>query len=352
MVTIKTFSPQEEKRWNEFIESHNLGTVFHTSHWAKVIQKTYGFEPLFFINTDGDIKFGFPFFLIRNKIRCTRLVCLPFTDECPPLLIPELNTKGKEMTISAILETIKKERIKQIEIRGGEKDLLTKASFVGYNYYRKFYLDLSKGIDLLWKGFKQKSIRYPIKKAQSYGIRIAHSTKSEDMTTFYKLNLLTRKKHGVLPQPYKFFLNIYQEIINKELGFISIAYYNSIPIASSIFFTYNKIIHYKYNASNVDYLRYQPNHLILWDVIQWGVTKSYKTLDLGRTTLDNKGLMSFKRHWGAQEFDLPYYYWPEIKGISGTKESSWKYRAASLVLRKTPIPILKIAGKLFYKHLG
>uniref|UniRef100_A0A7V1EIZ0 Peptidoglycan bridge formation glycyltransferase FemA/FemB family protein n=1 Tax=candidate division WOR-3 bacterium TaxID=2052148 RepID=A0A7V1EIZ0_UNCW3 len=352
MVIIKTFSPLEEKRWDEFIGNHNEGTIFHTSHWSRVIQKTYSFEPQFFINANGDIKFGFPFFLIKDKIKGNRLICLPFTDECLPLFASELNSEEKNNIISAVIGLIEEKGIKQIEIRGFNNEFLRNANFKDFNYYRKFTLDLSKGLDLLWKGFKQKSIRYPIKKAQDYGVRIVHSIAGEDMSVFYKLNLLTRKKHGVLPQPYNFFLNIYEEIIKKNLGFISIAYYKSIPIATSIFFVYNKIVHYKYNASIIDYLRYQPNHLILWSVIQWAVENGYRILDMGRTSPDNKGLMSFKRHWGAIETELHYYYYPDVQGVGAIQENSLKYKIASSIFKKLPLPILQVMGNKFYKYLG
>jgi lipid II:glycine glycyltransferase (peptidoglycan interpeptide bridge formation enzyme) len=344
--------PDKDKHWDKFVESHSEGTIFHTSHWSNVIRKTYGFEPKFFVNADGDIKLGFPFFLIRNRIRGNRLVCLPFTDESPPLFSSDFNSGEKENIITAIISLIKEERVGQIEIRGGESEFLKYANFKDFNYYRKFTLDLSKGLDHLWKGFKQKAIRYPIKKAQDYGVRITHSITREDMSVFYKLNLLTRKKHGVLPQPYKFFLNIYDEIIKKNFGFISIAYYKSIPIAASIFFTYNKIVHYKYNASIIDYLRYQPNHLILWSTIQWAVENGYKILDMGRTSPDNKGLMSFKRHWGAIETELHYYYYPDIQGVGAIPENSLKYKIASSIFKRLPLSVLKVMGNKFYKYLG
>jgi len=351
-MQVEIIDPSKDKRWDELVWNHPEGTIFHTSNWARVIQKSYGYQPYYCLYEDDSIRAVFPAFLIPGKIWGKRLVCLPFTDECAPLFASHQNIVDNGNIILTIVKMIKSEKIKGIEIRGGNEYLLKNNDFVPLNYYKLFRLNLSPGLNLLWQKFKQKSVRYPIKKAQKLGIEVVHSDNLEGMASFYKLNLLTRKKHGVLPQPYNFFFNIYQEIINKGLGFILIAYYKSLPIASSIFFIYKKMIYHKFNASDINYLRHQPNHLILWTAIQWAVENGYGIFDLGRTSPDNKGLMLFKRHWGAQEFDLPYYYWPEIKGTSATKESSLKYKIASSVLRKTPISILKIAGNLFYKHLG
>ncbi|MEO0185268.1 MAG: GNAT family N-acetyltransferase [candidate division WOR-3 bacterium] len=339
-----------DNRWDAFVHQHPDGTIFHTSNWARVIQNTYGYEPSFLVcEVDGIIRAGIPFFLVKNGFGHTRLVCLPFTDECKPLF----NThKDLENDISKLMEMSQEGIVNDIEIRGSNIDLSQKFDFKPYSYYKLFRLNIDCELDVLWKNFKQKSIRYPIKKAQRYGIKIVKSVKSVDMEIFYRLNLLTRRKHGVIPQPYRFFKNILTEIFNQGLGFLLIAQYNRKPIGASIFFTFKNTIYHKFNASDANYLEYQPNHLILWHAIQWAVENGYKTLDLGRTSPDNHGLMAYKKHWGAEEIDLPYYYWPEIKGASATKESSNKYRIASSVLRKMPISILRISGNLLYKYFG
>ncbi|MEO0106421.1 MAG: GNAT family N-acetyltransferase [candidate division WOR-3 bacterium] len=338
----------EDKTWDEFVSRHPEGTIFHTSNWARVIHLTYGYKPCFLISeTPGEIKAAIPFFILR--LRKKRLVCLPFTDECSPLFTTE---KELDDMVSIIIKMMNEGGIKNVEIRGGRVDLANRVIFKKYSYYKLFHLNLTPGLAQLWRNFKPKSIRYPIKKAQNCGVTVIKSSHIDDLKIFYKLNLLTRKKHGVVPQPYKFFYNIKREIFDKGYGFILIARYQDKPIAGSIFFTYKDKIYHKFNASHPDYLKYQPNHLILWEAIQWAVKNELSLLDLGRTSPDNEGLIAFKRHWGAKEIELSYYYWPEIKGASATKESSLKYKIASSVLKRTPIPILKIAGNLLYKHFG
>ncbi|MEO0128413.1 MAG: hypothetical protein ABIL44_11770, partial [candidate division WOR-3 bacterium] len=192
-----------DSRWDAFVHQHPDGTIFHTSHWATVIQKTYRYEPYFIISeTDGNIYVAIPFFVIRGQLGKKRLVCLPFTDECSPLFVAE---KDLEDTMSLIMGMRKNGVISGIEIRSKNFDFATKFDFKKYSYYKLFLLNLDQGLNSIWKNFKQKSIRYPIKKAQRYGVEIIKSTEPEDMKIFYKLNLLTRKKHGVIPQPYRFF---------------------------------------------------------------------------------------------------------------------------------------------------
>ncbi len=347
---IQVITPSTDKNWDDFVLREPSGTIFHTANWARVIQQTYGYEPYFIANVeDGEITAGIPFFILKGKLRKKRLVSLPFTDECPPLFTTAADL---ENVVSSIIKMMKKGAIGYIEIRGGNFDFEKQFAFKKYSYYKKFLLNLSPGLDILWRNFKQKSVRYPIKKAQRHGVEIIRTIELHDMEIFYRLNLLTRRKHGVIPQPFKFFKNIVTEIFNAGLGFLLIARYGKKPIGASVFFTFKDVIYYKFNASHPYYLEYQPNHLILWSAIQWGVENGYRKLDLGRTAPDNQGLMAFKRHWGAQEADLPYYHWPEIEGVSAIKESSKKYQIASSILKKLPLPVLEFSGRIFYKYLG
>jgi len=346
-MTTVIINPFQNSRWNKFVGSHPKATIFHTANWARVLYRTYKYTPYYISLEDSNknIKAGWPFFFIESGFTGNRFICLPFTDSCHPLITSEDDYK---FMINTVFDLIKDRRISYLETRGGKGA----SSLLRNNYYKIFTLELSSGIDRLWQGLKQKSIRYPINKAKKTNIIIEMTKNFKDLKEFYTLNLQTRKKHGVIPQPFDFFKNIFEEIISKEYGFLSLAYIGKKLVAGSIFLTYKDTIYHKYNASDIDYLSLCPNHLIIWQAIEWAAKNNFKYFDFGRTAPDNIGLISFKRHWGTQEFDLPYYYWPEIKGITSTKESSLRYRVVSSLIKKMPIALCRIMGDLFYRHLG
>lgn len=340
----------KDKNWDEFVKGHSGGTIFHLSNWARVIYNTYHFKPYYLVLEDnsGKIKAGWPFFLLENGILGKKLISLPFTDYVEPLVNSENDYQD---FFENILEIYEKEQVNYIEMRcnliSSDKEM-----FKVNNYYKNFVLSISPDIETIWRNCKQKSVRYSIKKAEKTGVKIEKSKEKDAIRIFYNLNVLTRKKHGVIPQPYTFFENIWQLLISKGYGFISIARYNKMPIAASVFFEYKNKIHHKFNASDEKFLNLYPNYLILWDTIKYAYNKGIKYLDLGRTSPDNEGLMSFKRHWGAEEIDLPYYYFPEARGTSTMKQSSLKYKIATGILRKIPSKILIFLGNHLYRHLA
>ncbi len=349
-MQVKIIDPSKDKRWDEFADNHPQGTVFHLSNWARVLQKTYGYIPCYFILEDSDkkIKAGCPFFLIKSWVTGDRLVCLPFTDACFPLVTSDEDFGS---LFSTVVEKAKREKADYIEVRGEcPSVLLENLHFENRTYYKLFKLDLSPGTDSLWKGLK--TVRNPIRGAKRANLKIKKSETEKDMRNFYLLNLTTRKKHGILPQPYDFFKNIWQELVSNGLGFVLIAKYKSISIAGGVFFIYKDTIYYKFNASDRNYLQYHPNHLLQWQAIQYSCQNGYKYLDFGRAAPDNLGLIFFKRRWGMEEINLPYYYWPTVKGVTYTEQKSLKYRMITSVLRRTPTAVSKTAGELFYKYLG
>jgi len=351
-MQLKIINPLEDNRWDAYAINHKAGTIFHTSHWARVIEKTYGFTPFYCILEDpgGKIVAGVPFFLIKDAWRGRRLICLPFTDSCSPLINGE---QVVEPLIKGMISLFNDHRFSSVEIRSGtENHMLQKLHMKDNNYYKLFRLDLSGGIESLWRGFKQKSIRYPIRKALSKKLVVDNTQDIKDIQAFYTLNVLTRKKHGIIPQPYRFFANIFHEMIAKGHALLFIARFENRPVAGSIFFLDQKTMYYKFNASDHRYLSLQPNSFLVWQAVQYGCNKGLRYLDFGRTAPDNKGLMSFKRHWGAEEIDMYYFYKPAAGNVSGIRESSLKYRMVTSVLRNMPAPFLKKLGDIFYGYFA
>jgi len=348
LTTIDVF---KARKWDEFVANHPQGTAFHLSNWARVLQRTYRYIPYYLVLEDSDkrIKAGCPFFVIKSWLTGNRLVCLPFTDVCYPLVTSD---EDIESLLSATIEKAKKEKADYIEVRGQHPNVFLRGlHFENHSYYKLFRLDLSQGTDSLWKGFK-RSTRKNIIKAEKAKLKIEKSETEKDMRDFYLLNLATRKKHGIPPQPYRFFENIWRELILTRLAFVLLVKYKGIPIAGGVFFVHRDTIYHKFTASDRNYLQYRPNHFLIWHTIQYGCEKDYKFFDSGRTSPDNPGLVSFKRNWGMQETDLPYYYWPTVKGVTSTEQKSLKYRMITSVMRRTPTTIFRMAGKLLCKHLG
>jgi CelD/BcsL family acetyltransferase involved in cellulose biosynthesis len=346
--TVSLSDDAAMKIWDAFVESHPAATPSHLSCWLRSIHSTYSFEPLLYIakGPDGEIVGVFPLFKITNPLSRAHIVSLPFSDYGGPLCINPVIEAHMVQNVRSKYDR----KVKYLEIRGMLKE---PDGFLPYNYYKSHVLDLRQGVDAIQHKIDKKTILYSVRKAEKAGVSIRQENTRAGLDEFYRLNNLTRRKHGVPSQPRSFFKNLFSCMIAENRGFILTAFHDSQIIAASIFLTVAKKIHYKYNASDPTLLKkFSPNHLLTWHAIQWGVKHGYESLDFGRTSPDNEGLIRYKNMWGMEDRDLLYYYYPRVKGAVSTKESGLGYRLMTSMWRHVPLGIMEMMSPVIYKHLG
>jgi lipid II:glycine glycyltransferase (peptidoglycan interpeptide bridge formation enzyme) len=239
-----------------------------------------------------------------------------------------------------------------MELKGwNNNNDLAHLGMVPWNYNLDYILDLNPGPEELNSEFHD-NVRRGIRQAEKRGVTSRISSTVEDLDIFYNLHVITRKKLGVIPQPHAFFENLYRYLISQNLGFVVLAECEGKNVAGIVFLTHKDTIYYKFNASDEEYLNRRPNHLITWEAIRYACANRYKFLDFGRCTPEEAGLRTYKARWGAKEINLPYYYYPEVRGVTSIPEGTASYKAMGLFSRIAPRWLFEKAGSVLYKHLG
>src|SRR4051812_44068231 len=82
-------NPLSDDRWGELVDHHPQASPFHCRGWLQALRSTYGYEPFVFTSAPpGDpLRDGVVFCRVCSWITGKRLVSLPFSDHCEPLLI-------------------------------------------------------------------------------------------------------------------------------------------------------------------------------------------------------------------------------------------------------------------------
>ena len=336
------------ERWDKFVESHPKGTPYHLSGWLKAIEAVYSFIPLLYVwgVNEHEISGIFPFFSVKGFFGGKRCISIPFSDYGGPLCG---NKDYESQDFASILREIKNQA-KTIEIRC---NVSTECDLNALNYYKSHVLEIGEDPAVTRKKFNKKTIQYSIRKAEKNGVVITENNDQAGMEHFFRLNFLTRKKHGVPSQPKKFFEKILEHMILKGKGYILLAVFQSKVIAASLFLRAGNTIHYKYNASDPNYLgKITPNHAITWFAIKKGIEEGYRFFDFGRTSKANKGLMRYKEMWGAECSNLPYFYYPAPKGAASKEESGLLYRVETRIWRYLPDTMAERLGPMVYKRMA
>src|SRR5262249_21913032 len=162
---------------------------------------------------DGNPRALVPLMEVKSSFTGCRGVCLPFSDFCGPLFFDDF---GPEIVVPRLSTLALERRWKHFEIRGGnwsEQAVGPAAEYLGHN------LDLRQSEDNLFAGFSSSAQR-AIRKAEKSGLTTEVSRSQESVKKFYCMHVQTRRRHGLPPQPYAFFRNIFEEVIRKGFGFL------------------------------------------------------------------------------------------------------------------------------------
>ncbi|HEY3423782.1 MAG TPA: peptidoglycan bridge formation glycyltransferase FemA/FemB family protein [Negativicutes bacterium] len=342
-MELEIINPIYYQQWDDLVLNSNKSSFFHTSAWAKVLSKSYDFVPNYFtIIKKNELKLLLPVMDIKSYFTGRRGVSLTFTDYCDPFI--EKEGQFPELLDRVVLHG-KKKGWKSIEFRGGGEFLVGKPASAKYWGHT---LDISEIPDKIYSGFRD-STRRNINKAVHEGITIKRLNSLQSVYEFYRLHCLTRKKHGLPPQPKFFFQNIYTYIISKNKGFVILASYNNQIIAGAIFFHHSHEAIYKYGASDEDYLKFRANNLVMWEAIKWYSNNGFTSFCFGRSDCNDKGLRQYKKGWGSVEREIKYYKYDIIKNKfieNNNTEFSNKY------LQKMPLKVLRVIGHFMYRHVG
>ena len=344
-MVVDIVNPLDIPDWDEQVLRLPNYSFFHSATWARVLSESYGYKPLYFMYSDDSGMTGMvPVMDVKSIFTGHRGVSLPFTDFCEPIKTGDLRFQD---VLSHMTTYGKDRRWKYIDLRGGQgllPDAQPSTVFWGHT------LSLSHDENKVFATLKD-STRRNVMKAVKEGVEVKTVRSLEALKDFYKLNCIARKKHGLPPQPYYFFRNVYEQVIAKDLGFISLAYFQNKPIAGNMYFHFGKKAIYKYGASDQRYQRLRASNLVMWEAIKWYCNNGHESLSFGRTALQNEGLRQFKNGWAAQENTIKYYRYdiPRKTFLTSQATSSNCY---ARLFRKIPIWLLRLLGAVTYRHIG
>ncbi len=290
---IECIDPRTDPRWNK-ISTSRYGSVFHSPEWLTALAATYGFDVRALVITRaGEITAALPYCEIRD-LRGARIVSLPFSDYCDPLI--EDPGYWKEF-VDILLEATC-----PISLRCLHNELPLADDRFSISKQAKWHaLDLTRTLQEIWDSLHPSAQRN-IRKGVKLGVHIRPAEDVKDLRAFYELHLRVRaQKYRLLAQPFTFFEQIWKCFIETNKGSLMIAEHNGRPIAGTLFLEHADCLYYKFNASDLSLLSIRPNDALIWAGIEYGMSKGCRLLDFGLTDWDQDGLIRYKRKFASSE---------------------------------------------------
>jgi Acetyltransferase (GNAT) domain len=342
---IRAADPLADSQWDSALEACPGASFFHGSGWARVLHDTYGFKPVYLAaGGPGKLSSLLPVMEVDSWLTGRRGVSLPFTDACEPLC-PDADS-GRRLFQEALLHAESRDW-KYLECRGGRHLLDGAPSSTSFFGHR---LQLEGDEATLFSRF-DSSCQRAIRKAEKSGLTVEFSRDIEAVKIFYGLLCKTRRRHGLPPQPYRFFENIHRHVLAKGMGWTALARSGRVPVAGAMYFCFGETAHYKFGASDEKYQQFRGNNLVMWEAIKRFAAERLSVLDFGRTSLGNEGLRTFKQGWGAKESTMDYikYDLASRRFVTAPDDAiGWHNRVFSML----PGTISRLVGRNLYKHVA
>lgn len=342
---IRIVNPLDNPHWDDLILSNPASSFFHSASWARVLVESYGYKPLYFASFSSERLCALmPVMEVNSSLTGNKGVSLPFTDYSNPIIDGAVQP---QVFLNRALEHGRQRRWKYLELRAANLILPStppSLTYIGHT------LDLNGTLDRIYSRFRG-STRRNVKKALREGVEINIGTSPDFVKEFYRLNCLTRREHGLPPQPYEFFKSIHRHVLLKDLGSVILASYRGKPIAGSVFFHFGRKALYKYGASDHTHQWLRANNLVMWEGIKAYSEKGYESICFGRTETENQGLLQFKSGWGTSEHLIRYYRY-DFGRQTFVRTSSKVTGFHNKIFKKMPLLLLKKLGNVLYRHMG
>jgi hypothetical protein len=345
-------NPLRDPRWSELVQWHPRASIFHSVGWLEALRRTYGYEPVAYTKSPPGkpLDSGMVFCRVESWLTGRRLVSLPFSDHCDPLMGER---QDLEIFSVGLEQELREARWRYIELRPLESlDMATPLYNIGEKY--TFHqLDLRPDLNTLFLNFHKNSTQRKIKRAEREALRYEEGRSKFLVNCFYRLITVTRRRHHLPPQPKAWFSNLI-DCCGDALK-IRMAFKNERPLAGILTLRHKETLVYKYGCTDVRFNKLGSMHLLFWKAIQEAKADGLRSLDFGRSNAGQSGLITFKSRWGAAESSLNYGRLTTSSNslhVFDPSGTTWKTRMAKQLFARAPGWALSVLGNMLYKHVG
>jgi CelD/BcsL family acetyltransferase involved in cellulose biosynthesis len=346
-VPIFAIDPLTDGRWEQFAAHHPRASIFHQTGWLRALSQSYGYKPLALTHAGANepLRDGMVFCLVSSWMTGKRLVSLPFSDHCEPLVgrNGEFNDFVDWLRIECDRESYKYAELRPLSWYGTSNSFLHASK----SYYIHT-LSLEPALEQIFRGLHKDSIQRKIRRAERENLSYEIGNSRQLVDEFSQLLIKTRRRQLTLPQPRYWFENLIACMGEKIK--VRVARKDGVAIAAIVTLRHQSAVVYKYGCSDERYHPLGGMPFLFWRLIEESKADGAAEIDYGRSDMDGAGLIQFKDRFGAEKKLLQYFRY-SYRGKSqsaATTESSTMRQLVTIL----PSKVSSLAGRILYKHMG
>jgi len=192
------------------------------------------------------------------------------------------------------------------------------------------YIDLSKGLEDVWKHSFESNIRKNCKKSEQYGLInkffIGGNIRSEELNIFYDIYLHTMNRNYA-EKYYYFNKSFFSTLVNKlrEKILLGITYYEDLPVSTELVLMGPKISYGFLGGTLKEYNQFRANTFQKWGLLKYLVDYGVEIFSMGggasRYDSIYKYKIRFSKKCNNPFFIGTYVHKPDIYQVI---QSQWK----------------------------
>ncbi|HLX37155.1 MAG TPA: GNAT family N-acetyltransferase, partial [Candidatus Binataceae bacterium] len=318
--------------WRSILNRFGGATFYHCEPWIEAVREAYSMRlELATLHRGGELRAA-GVFARTKRLFSPRLLALPFSDCAEPLAIDE-GARADFMR-----ELVSSNPGVSIEVRG----IAGPPPWRNVDCFEHWTLDLRRPYSEISAKFN-RTVKAGVKRAVRDHLQIDRGTGIDYLTRFYNLQLETRRRLGVPPQPFRFFATVHEKFARGDNCEIWFARQAGRDHAGLVMLRGGDVVCYKWGA-RIENGHPGANHFLVASVIEAYAEKA-ASMDLGRCDIRNQGLVRSKIDLGCESRALPYAFFPKVQRNVSSEVLSGPARMVSAVWKRLPLPMTRVLGE-------
>jgi len=312
---------------------------YHCESWIEAIREAYSLNlEVATLHRYGLLRAA-AVFARSKRLFSTRLVSMPFSDCAAPLA---LDDESRAELMGAVVAA---NPDASIEVRG----VAGVAPWHNVDCFAQWSLDTARPFAEIEEGFG-RTVRNGIKRAVRDKIQIECGADASCLARFYALQLVTRRRLGVPPQPLKFFETVREKFSRSGDIEIWFATLNGQDQAGLIMLRSGDQLCNKW-AARAEQCHPGANHYLVAKMIEAHAGRA-GSIDFGRCDVRNQGLVRSKADLGCFSSPAPYAFYPSAPSHISSEVLSGPARLVSSLWKRLPIPVTRVLGDALYRYMA
>ena len=341
-VDIHILQDKDSERWDGFVREQPQGTLFHTTGWKRIIERSFGYQSHYlFAQEDGTLRGVLPLFFVKSGLTGRALISTPFAVYGGLLTADE---EAENALLDAAGSFMRETSSDYVELRqlhaSAHPSLHTRDSL-----YCTFIKPLSDSTDENFAALPRETRRL-IRKARANGLEARFG--NDQFDAFYHIYAVSVRNLGTPVFPKSHFKNCLTELGDDTD--ILVIYKDGRALSAVLSFYYKDTVLPYYGGSIPDARSLSPNNFMYWTLMEHASKRGCHRFDFGRSKIGS-GASHFKRHMGFEPTTLAYQFLLRNGcEIPNNNPTNPRYRLAINLWRRLPLAVTKLAGPALVRH--